>query len=371
MHYILHLTNDCNLSCSYCYVCQKQEYMDSATVRNAARLAARQDQATVGIGFFGGEPMLCRDRIYEAVAYCRELEREYPVRFHFKMTTNGTLLDREFLEFSSRERIMIALSCDGTQTAHDMHRRDRQGHPTWERLDAVIPELLSHHPYAPVMMTVTPETVQWYAQGVQELWEKGFHYFICSLDYSGDWSDRTVRILGRQYRVLAKWYEELTRREEKFYFSPFELKIASHIRGENYCHERCELGTRQVSVAPDGRIYPCTQFVGKEEFCIGDVINGINEKKRLALYRENEQTKPECSGCAVRGRCDCNCGCLNYQVTGSIGSVPAILCEHERILFPLVDRMAERLYRDRNGMFIQKHYNQIFPLISLVEDLKR
>ena len=287
------------------------------------------------------------------------------------MTTNGTLLDREFLEFSSRERIMIALSCDGTQTAHDMHRRDRQGHPTWERLDAVIPELLSHHPYAPVMMTVTPETVQWYAQGVQELWEKGFHYFICSLDYSGDWSDRTVRMLGRQYRVLAKWYEELTRREEKFYFSPFELKIASHIRGENYCHERCELGTRQVSVAPDGRIYPCTQFVGKEEFCIGDVINGIDEKKRLALYRENEQTKPECSGCAVRGRCNCNCGCLNYQVTGSIGSVPAILCEHERILFPLVDRMAERLYRDRNGMFIQKHYNQIFPLISLVEDLKR
>ena len=51
--------------------------------------------------------------------------------------------------------------------------------------------------------------------------------------------------------------------------------------------------------------------------------------------------------------------------------MPAILCEHERILFPLVDRMAERLYRDRNGMFIQKHYNQIFPLISLVEDLKR
>lgn len=371
MHFILHLTNDCNLACDYCYVCQKKEYMESGTIRSAALLAARQGQKTVGIGFFGGEPMMCRDRISETVEYCRTLEREYSMRFHFKMTTNGTLLDRQFLEYAARERIMIALSCDGTQKAHDRHRKYKSGAPTWEQLNRVIPDLLELHPYSPVMMTVTPETVQWYAQGVQELWEKGFHYFICSLDYSGDWSDRTVRILAGQYRILAKWYEKLTYREEKFYFSPFEMKIASHIRGENYCHERCELGRRQVSVAPDGRIYPCTQFVGKEEFCIGDVRKGIDEQRRLALFLTNEQTKPECSGCAVLERCNCHCGCLNYQVTGSIQSIPAILCEHERILFPVVDRMAERLYKDRNGMFIQKHYNQIFPLISLVEDLKR
>lgn len=371
MHYTLHLTNDCNLSCGYCYVCQKKDYMSQETADAAALLAARQNTATAGIGFFGGEPLLCKERIYRTAEYCRSLEREYPVRFHFKMTTNGLLLNREFLEFSAKYRILIALSCDGVREAHDTHRRDKAGCATWERLDAVIPELLHYHPYAPVMMTVTPETVQWYAKGVMELWEKGFHYFICSLDYSGDWSDRTVRILRGQYRLLAKWYEELTRREEKFYFSPFETKIASHIRGEHYCHERCELGRRQVSVAPDGRIYPCTQFVGNEEFCIGDVKSGIDDARRLALYRENELDKPQCGICAVKHRCHCHCGCLNYQVTGSIGSVPAILCEHERMLFPIVDRMAERLYRERSGMFIQKHYNQIFPLISLVEDLKR
>ena len=112
MHMTLHLTNDCNLQCSYCYVCQKPEYMNRSTAEHAVRLAAASGEPSCGIIFFGGEPLLCRDTIRDTVAYCRAMERERPVRFHFKMTTNGTLLDREFLEFSRKENIFIALSHD-------------------------------------------------------------------------------------------------------------------------------------------------------------------------------------------------------------------------------------------------------------------
>ena len=94
MHMTLHLTNDCNLQCSYCYVCQKPEYMNRSTAEHAVRLAAASGEPSCGIIFFGGEPLLCRDTIRDTVAYCRAMERERPVRFHFKMTTNGTLLDR-------------------------------------------------------------------------------------------------------------------------------------------------------------------------------------------------------------------------------------------------------------------------------------
>ncbi|MDU4976844.1 MAG: radical SAM/SPASM domain-containing protein, partial [Hungatella hathewayi] len=76
-----------------------------------------------------------------------------------------------------------------------------------------------------------------------------------------------------------------------------------------------------------------------------------------------------CKGCAVMGRCNCHCGCLNYQVTGSIDHVAPMLCQHERIVIPVVDKLAKRLFQERNGMFIQKHYNDVFPLISMVEDM--
>ena len=52
MHMTLHLTNDCNLQCSYCYVCQKPEYMNRSTAEHAVRLAAASGEPSCGIIFF-------------------------------------------------------------------------------------------------------------------------------------------------------------------------------------------------------------------------------------------------------------------------------------------------------------------------------
>lgn len=57
--------------------------------------------------------------IYRTAAACRDMENALNTRFHFKITTNGTLLDREFLDYSKKNRILIALSHDGTKKAHD------------------------------------------------------------------------------------------------------------------------------------------------------------------------------------------------------------------------------------------------------------
>jgi uncharacterized protein len=50
--------------------------------------------------------------------------------------------------------------------------------------------------------------------------------------------------------------------------------------------------------------------------------------------------------------------------------VPDLLCAHERLLLPIVDRAAGRLFRERSPMFVQKHYNQAYPLASLLDDLE-
>ena len=368
MHVTLHLTNACNLACGYCYECHQKDYMTVETAKKAALLAAGKGQSSCGIVFFGGEPLLCRDVIYRTAAACRDMENALNTRFHFKITTNGTLLDREFLDYSRKNRILIALSHDGTKRAHDFFRRHKDGRGSYDELESVTEELLAAHPYAPVMMTVCPETVGEYARGIKELWNKGFRYFICSLNYAGAWDNGSVSQLKSQYSELAEFYYEMTCREEKFYFSPFEVKIASWIKGDAYCHERCELGLKQISVAPDGVLYPCTQFAGHRGYAIGTVDEGIDQAKRQRLYAQSRGDKPECSGCAVKQRCNCTCGCLNYQVTGSVRQVAPMLCTHERLIFPIADKLAARLYRQRNGMFIQKHYNDMFPLISLVED---
>jgi uncharacterized protein len=375
MHLTLHLTARCNLRCRYCYDgCHEGGDMTLATAQQAIALAAARLPApgeSLGVIFFGGEPLLMRDRIVQIVRHCRALERETGQLFHYKITTNGLLLDEAFFTDPDTAEIFVALSHDGVCAAHDANRVDAAGEGTFARLEPKIDLLLRHKPYAPVMMVVRPETVGHYADSVRYVFDRGVRYMICTLDYGAAWSDAQFRELRRQYEALAAWYEEAIAREEKFYFSPFEVKIASHVFPGSCAAERCELGMRQISVAPNGRLYPCVQFVGDgtdDTYAIGHVDTGLDDAARDRLYAVNAAEKADCADCAIRDRCNHFCGCLNRQTTGRIDLVSPLLCAHERIILPIADRLAARLYKRRDPLFIQKHYNELFPLISLVED---
>ena len=374
MHLTLHLTARCNMRCRYCYTTHRESGDMTLEIAKAAIRLAREridldsPDSSMGVIFFGGEPLLMRDLITRTVRHCKEQERETGQLFHYKITTNGLLLDERFLTDPDTSEIFVALSFDGNREAHDAHRVDTAGVGTYDRLTQKIELLLKHKPYAPVMMVITPETVKNYADSVQHAYAHGFHYLICSLNYAADWTERDIAELKRQYTTLADWYYRETVKEEKFYFSPFEVKIASHVFPGSCRKDRCELGQRQISVAPDGKLYPCVQFVGDEHYSIGDVWHGIDEERRKALFDLNGEEKESCRDCAIRERCNHYCGCLNRQATGHIDRVSPVLCAHERAILPIADKLAARLYKGRNAMFIQKHYNDLFPLISLVED---
>lgn len=371
MHVTLHLTNDCNMNCSYCYVDRAHiRTMSPETARRAVNLASGLTPKGGGTGviFFGGEPLLHKRLIFETIAYARKAGAASGKSFHFKVTTNGLLMDDDFLRQAKDNNLFIALSMDGGAAAHDTHRVDLAGRGTFGRVEDNARKLLALFPYAPVLMTVNPDTAPLYCSSVEYLYGLGFRYIICSLNYAAEWDEAGIAELGRQYRRMADFYYRLTVREEKFYLSPFEVKISSHINRRTYCRERCELGQKQISVGPDGRLYPCVQFVGDGEFSIGSVAEGIDEARRASLFERNEAEKETCKDCAIRARCNHWCGCLNRQATGSIDLVSPVLCAHERLLLPIADRLAEKLYRKRNAMFIQKQYNEFYPIVSMVED---
>lgn len=373
MHVTIHLTTGCNMRCDYCYSPPvHRSDMSEEVVLRAVDYAASLSPSNTGIIFFGGEPLLRKDLIRAAIARAQELDQEYGFKFHYKVTTNGLLLDASFLEYASKVGLLLALSVDGVRKAHDRHRRTLSGEGTFDRLEPKVDLLLKYQPYASALMLVSPETVACYAESVAYLYHRGFRYLIASLNYAGAWTNEAIEELKHQYQFLSRWYERLTLDQEKVYFSPFEVKLATHIQGEDALCQRCHLGMRQVSVAPDGTIYPCVQFVKDGEsnkgFGIGDVWQGIDESKRGRLFQLSQKRDEACRSCALLSRCNCHCSCLNWQTTGEVNGVSPFLCEHERMLVPLVDRLGERLFRKRAPMFIQKHYNAVYPILSLLED---
>ncbi|MGA3244058.1 MAG: radical SAM protein [Bacteroidota bacterium] len=368
MHVTLHLTTGCNLNCGYCYAPPvRRQDMTEDIARKSVEYCRKIAPLNAGIIFFGGEPLMRKDLIRSAISYCHELEKRDGGHSHFKVTTNGTLLDEEFLDYCREVRLSVALSCDGTRDAHDYHRRFPSGAGSFDIVDSKLELLLKYQPYASCYLVVTHETVDCYYESVRYLFAKGVRYIVASLNYAGNWTEGSLRTLRRQYTLLAKLYEGMTLDQRKFYFSPFETKLASHIKNEDGTCDKCHLGMRQISVGPDGSIYPCVQFVGREEYRIGDVESGIDFAKRNHLHELS--TEPAtCAECSIQPRCRNRCSCLNIQTTGEINVVSPVLCETERMLTPIVDRVGERLVRKKAPMFIQKHYNAVYPILSLYDD---
>lgn len=140
--FILKIAARCNLDCDYCYVYNLADsawraaprFMAPETVRAAAerigRHAADHRLPLIRVCLHGGEPLLAgRERIDGVL---RTLRAALPseTEIEFTVQTNGTLLDREWLEFFARREVGVAVSLDGDPATHDRHRRDRRGRPT-------------------------------------------------------------------------------------------------------------------------------------------------------------------------------------------------------------------------------------------------
>ena len=112
---MLNVTHACNLRCRYCFVNQKPETMIYQTAKDTVHFLLNncKENETPSINFFGGEPMLCWDSII--VPLTKYIREELKTPFDLSMTTNGTLLNEERIQFMKDNHIGMLFSIDGSQ----------------------------------------------------------------------------------------------------------------------------------------------------------------------------------------------------------------------------------------------------------------
>jgi uncharacterized protein len=369
MNITLFLTRRCNLACDYCYESPAAGRMDEEVLEQAVRLSTFDGRPVVSVVFFGGEPLMERGLVEHGIRFCREHEKTSQTFFHLKISTNGTLLDEETVELFRRSGMLVSLSLDGCRSAHDAHRRFMGGEGTFEMVDRAADLLLEGLPHSTVVSVITPANVGDLHESVEYLFGKGFRYVITELDFTSGWDVASMRELQRQYGRIARLYLERMDRGEDFYLSVFDEKIGSHVRGGYRKNERCEMGRHNVAIGTDGTIYPCIEFVGMgEEWSIGHVSTGIDERRRDRIYEESEEEKEPCGECAIRSRCRNWCGCTNMRTTGGLTSVSPVLCAHERMVTPIADDIGNKLFKKRSRKFLDKFYNAAYPFLCLFKE---
>lgn len=151
---ILEATQQCNLRCKYCgfsgnYLFDRvhnSNHMDSVVMKKAIDFyMSKAKEGIKSISFYGGEPLLRFNLIKDAVRY---LESEYPNgEKKIKISTNGTLLNEELIDFFIDNEITLQVSLDGPKTYHDMYRIDKKGRGTYDKLMKNLDIIYEKNPF--------------------------------------------------------------------------------------------------------------------------------------------------------------------------------------------------------------------------------
>ena len=339
----LHIAHDCNLACQYCFA-EEGEYhgrraLMSFEVGKKALdflIANSGNRRNLEVDFFGGEPLMNWEVVKQLVEYGRSKEKEYNKNFRFTMTTNGVLLNDEVMEFCNREMSNVVLSLDGRKEVNDKMRPFRGGKGSF---DLIVPkfqkfaEMRGDRDYY-VRGTFTRHNLD-FSKDVTEFADLGFRSMSIEPVVAKPEEEYAIREedlpqIMEEYDHLAEEYIKRKKEGRGFNFFHFNIDlnqgpcVAKRLSG-------CGSGTEYLAVTPWGDLYPCHQFVGQEEFLLGNVDTGVtNERIRDEFKLCNVYAKDKCRDCFARFYCSGGCAANSYNFHGSITDAYDIGCAMQK-----------------------------------------
>ncbi|MEW6031515.1 MAG: SPASM domain-containing protein [Bacillota bacterium] len=346
----LNVAHDCDLACSYCFAGRggfggARALMTASVARAAVDflLEGSGDVQACEMDFFGGEPLLNLEVVRETVDYARRRAAAAGKRVGFTLTTNAAALGPDEAAYLNETMDNVILSLDGRPEVHDRMRRHPDGRPTHAAVRANVERFVA-------------------LRGERDYWVRGT-YTAFNLDFSEDvaylaglgfrnislepvvggpvgpgrWGlgQAHLEALAAEYLRLADFLHDSARRGPTVHFFHF---IADPEAGPCYAKRvrGCGAGREYLAVTPEGDVYPCHQFVGREGFRAGHVTEGLDAtlvSGGLGLEGGAAEVaglwvgaKEACRLCWARYRCSGGCHANAHAATGSLVKPDPVGC---------------------------------------------
>jgi uncharacterized protein len=332
-------TGRCNASCRYCYLPddlrQQGPHMTYEEIslalenlheffQNYPGSVAKGGKKPVVV-FHGSEPLLVKEPLFEAI-------ENYSDRFIFGVQTNGYNLDDRTADLLMDRHVSVGISLDSPyKEVHDRIRPLRGGGGTYERAVHAI-EHLDGYRNMSVICTISSMNVTTLPEMIDFLADRKVPSVLMNPVRGTQQVARALRppndVLIPKFmqavdRAVARTKEG--RRITIADFSNLVLGIVAPQGRRLMCDiTPCGGGRCFVSVASDGSIYPCSEFLGLADFKSASVFEKGGVEKavrspqlRTVRSRWAEQI-PVCSDCAIRNICGAPCPGEVYSETGSI-----------------------------------------------------
>ena len=306
----------------------------AADVGNDRRLGASEAPPVI-ISIFLGEQL--EDVVKQLVEYGRSLEAPNNKRFRFTITTNGVLLNDEIMDFCNREMSNVVMSLDGRKEVNDYMRPTRNGHGS--SYEITVPKFQKFAKSRAgkdyyVRGTFTRNNLD-FSEDVKHFADLGFDQMSIEPVVGAEDEPYAIRKedlpkIMEEYDKLAVEYIKRKKEGRGFNFFHFMIDlnqgpcVAKRLSG-------CGSGTEYLAVTPWGDFYPCHQFVGQEDFLMGNVDTGITRTDIRDEFKLcNVYAKEKCRDCFARFYCSGGCAANSYNFHGNINDAYDIGCELQR-----------------------------------------
>ena len=349
------VTEDCCLSCTYCYQNNKSNKVMTFDVAKRAiddilegsdRVKNYVDSwntAGVVVDFIGGEPLMAIGLISDISEYFikRLIELDHPWRNHFKFSicSNGILYFQPEVQAYFKKYgkyLSFSVSIDGNKELHDACRVFSDGSGSYD----IAMKAVKH--YVDVLggtmgskMTLAPENIRYTFEAVTSLIENGYQSLHLNCVYEEGWTLEHAKILYSQLKRVADYLISHNLVDQ----IPISIFDEAHghenIEDKNWCG-----GTGlMLAIDPDGNYFPCLRYMksslaGKQEpYIIGDITQGIGRcathVDRLACLdciTMSSQSSEKCITCPIASGCGW-CSAYNYEVYGTPNKRATFICQ--------------------------------------------
>lgn len=346
----LHLSNDCNLACTYCYVEKSSSSMSvdtaSQAVRTLFRLAVRHDFKRVNLKFAGGEPTLNMPALRAAQATAEHLSRATGIELNSVLLTNGVNVSDTDIQYFSEHQIGISVSLDGVGWYHNMQRPAVPGQKTLDVYGCVIKTLMRMrsfglHPV--VMVTITSINLGGLARLVKELLAHDYRFALNFVRPTGQNEYERMK-LGPKPKDLIEILGVIF---ELISASPPHWSLLS-----GFCdranlsvpHEHtCGAGINYLAIDHEGKVSRCQMDILTPVSSI-DAIDPILDVRTHEHGWQNASVNDrECRNCLWRYRCSGGCPRLNTLESNRNDSRSPFCAVYKKILPTILRLEALRL----------------------------
>lgn len=309
-----HITNRCNLNCSYCYINKTNRSMTWDIARQAidalTETAVLEKRPGVLMKLAGGEPLLKFPLIKRVVEYGKQCGEKYGIKNQFHLITNGTLITQEVIILLKENDVRISISLDGIGAYNDQQRFYPNQKGSFETVNNGIRMLKEQGIIPFVLITVTSHNLAGLPDFTRYLLKNniGFRY---SLYRGSDNQDPKNVNLEEAIKVLNQCYDlfeqNLPENDLMFFHQFCDIKFTKRRK------RNCGIGSNGIVIGHKGQVSICQILLDQP---IGDTSRNANLLKMVRnqnQFNAKDHTvddKLECKNCLWRYTCSGGCPLL-------------------------------------------------------------